>query len=59
MFASETLGATLTHSPLKAWFLATFCGQQVVNRWYRPLFSCAIFTIYLVRWELLPTNSIV
>jgi len=59
MFDSHTPGAVLTHSPVKAWFLAAFRGQRVVSRWYRPLFSCAIFTIYIVRWELLPPNSIV
>jgi len=59
MFVNQTHGATLTHSPLKALYLSLFGGKRVVNRWYRPLFSCAIFTIYIVRWELLPANSIV
>lgn len=58
MFATQTHGATTTHSPIKAWFLANFRGQRIVTRWQTPLFSVAFITVYSVRWELLPANAL-
>lgn len=57
MFATQTHGATITHSPLKAWFLANFGGHRIVTRWQTPVFSVATITVYSVRWELLPVQG--
>jgi hypothetical protein len=45
-----------THSPIKAWTLATFAGCRVSCVHRRPRFGIGRYTFYQTSWVLVPAG---